>query len=295
MGSVKDKVVLITGGARGIGAETARQLHARGAKVVIFDLDESALHDLPSDLDGDRVLTLVADVRDLDAMHAAVSRAIDRFGGIDVVVANAGIGSFGSVLHVDPDAFKTVIDVNLVGVFNTVRATLPSVIDRRGYILIVSSAAAFAATPGLAAYTATKAGVENLGSALHLEVAHLGVGVGTAHMTWVDTPLVREGQAEVRSFDRMIRSLPGPLRKIASVDRCAASFVGGIEGRKRRVYHPRWVGLLRWLKPVLSTPLAEKQLLKSAPGLVAEMDAEAAALGRSMSARTQALEEKQTK
>src|SRR6201997_3872328 len=105
MNSVNGKVVFITGGARGVGAEVARKLHAKGAKLVLTDLDETPLHDLAGDLGGDRVLTLVADVRDLAAMEAAVSRAIDRFGGIDVVMANAGIASYGSVLRVDPEAF----------------------------------------------------------------------------------------------------------------------------------------------------------------------------------------------
>jgi NAD(P)-dependent dehydrogenase (short-subunit alcohol dehydrogenase family) len=292
MSSVKDKVVFITGGARGIGAETARKLHAKGATLVLTDLDEPPLHDLASDLGGDRVLTLVADVRDLDGMHAAASRAIDRFGGIDVVVANAGIGCFGSVLQVDPDAFKTVIDVNIIGVFNTVRATLPAVIDRRGYVLIVSSLGAYAAAPGLAAYGDTKAGVEHFANSLRLEVAGRGVDVGSAHMSWIDTPLVREGKTEVRAFDRMISSLPGPLKKTTSVDKCAKSFVDGIERRRRKVYCPRRVGLLGWLKPVLATPFGERQSLKTAPELVAEMDAEASALGRNFSARTDALEKK---
>ena len=104
MKSVNDQVVFITGGARGVGAEVARRLHAKGAKVVLTDLDEPPLHDLASDLGGDRVLALQADVRDLDGMRAAVSRAIDRFGGIDVVMANAGIATMGSVLRVDPEA-----------------------------------------------------------------------------------------------------------------------------------------------------------------------------------------------
>ena len=102
MGSVNGRVVLITGGGNGIGAALGRRLHAKGAKVVLTDLDESALHDVASDLNGDRVLTLTADVRDLASMQEAASRAIDRFGGIDVVVANAGIGIYGSVLKVDP-------------------------------------------------------------------------------------------------------------------------------------------------------------------------------------------------
>jgi NAD(P)-dependent dehydrogenase (short-subunit alcohol dehydrogenase family) len=292
MTAVKDKVVFITGGARGVGAEVARKLHAKGAKLVLTDLDETPLHDLASDLGGDRVLTLVADVRDLDAMQAAASRAIDRFGGIDIVMANAGIATMGSVLQVDPEAFKTLIDVNVVGVFNTVRAALPSVIDRRGYVLIVSSLAAYAAAPGMAPYNAAKAGAEHFANALRLEVAHRGVDVGSAHMSWIDTPLVREAKSDLSTFREMLSNLPGPLKKTTSVEACGEAFVKGIEERKRQINCPRWVGLIRWLRPFLSSRIGEKQTLKFVPDLLPRMDAEVVALGRSLSARTQALEKK---
>ncbi|HEX7824818.1 MAG TPA: SDR family NAD(P)-dependent oxidoreductase, partial [Mycobacterium sp.] len=131
MSSVNGKVVLITGGANGVGAELARGLHAKGAKLVLTDLDEIPLKDVASRLDEDRVLSVVADVRDLSAMQAAVAAGTDRFGGIDVVVANAGIAVYGSVLNADPAAFKTILDVNALGVFHTVKAALPSVIERR--------------------------------------------------------------------------------------------------------------------------------------------------------------------
>ena len=101
------------------------------------------------------------------------------------------------MLNVDPEAFKTCIDVNVLGVFHTVRAALPSVIERRGYVLIVSSLAAYAPVAGLASYDASKAGVEHFANTLRLEVAHLGVDVGSAHMSWIDTPLVQESKAEV--------------------------------------------------------------------------------------------------
>jgi len=145
MGSVNGKVALITGGARGIGAGVARRLHGKGAKLVLIDVDEAPLKELAAELGEDNVMTAIADVRDLSAMQHAVDNAAERFSGIDIVVANAGIVSYGSVLQVDPEAFKRVIDVNVVGVFNTVRAALPAVIDRRGYVLVVSSLAAYAA------------------------------------------------------------------------------------------------------------------------------------------------------
>jgi NAD(P)-dependent dehydrogenase (short-subunit alcohol dehydrogenase family) len=203
-GKIQGKVVFITGGARGIGAEVARRLRNKGAKLLLTDLDKAELDTMAAELGEDHVLTAVADVRDLPAMRAAAARAVDRFGGIDVVVANAGIISYGSVLQVDPEAFKRVLDVNVLGVFNTVRATLPAVIDRRGYVLIVSSLAAYTAAPGLAPYNTSKAGVEILANALRLEVGHLGVSVGSAHMSWISTALVRDSEADLPAFGEML-------------------------------------------------------------------------------------------
>ena len=290
MGSVNGKVALITGGANGIGAEVARRLHEKGAKLVLTDLDEVLLKEVATRLGEDRVVTATADVRDLAAMQAATTKGIERFGGIDIVIANAGISTSGSVLAVDPQAFKTLIDVNVVGVFNTVRAALPSVIERRGYVLIVSSAAAYAPAAGMVPYDTSKAGVEHFANALRLEVAHRGVDVGSAHMLWIDTPLVREGKADSEAMREMLRRLPGPLGKTTSVEKCGEAFLKGIENRKRQINCPSFVGLMRWLKPLLSTPVGESMLLKSVPELLPKMDAEVAAAGRSMSVRTEALE-----
>jgi NAD(P)-dependent dehydrogenase (short-subunit alcohol dehydrogenase family) len=290
MSSVNGQVVLITGGANGIGAEVARRLHHKGAKLVLTDVDEQLLNDVAARLGGDRVLPVVADVRDLAAMQAAVDQGVARFGGIDIVMANAGIATTGSVLGVDPGAFKTLIDVNIMGVFHTVRAALPSVIERRGYVLIVSSAAAYAAAAGMVPYDTSKAGVEHFANALRLEVAHQGVAVGSAHMLWIDTPMVREGKADSEAFREMLRRLPGPLGKTTSIDKCGEAFVAGIEDRKRQINCPRFVGLLRWLKPLLSSRLGEPVTLRHVPDLLPKMDAEAAALGRHVSARTEALE-----
>ena len=291
MTSVNSKVVFITGGAHGIGAEVARRLHAKGAKLVLTDLDAEALADRSAELGGDeQVLTVVADVRDLAAMQAAAEAAVKKFGGIDVVVANAGIASYGSVRKIDPETVKRVLDVNLLGVFHTVRAALPSVIERRGYVLIVSSLAAFTAAPGMAPYDMSKAGNEHLANALRLEVAHLGVAVGSAHMSWIDTALVRDPQADLPTFREQLAKYPWPLNKTTSVDKCAAAFVAGIEGRKERVYCPRWVGAFRWLKPFLSTPFGESLAHRNTAEQLPRMDAEVATLGRFTTAHTERLE-----
>lgn len=290
MGSVAGRTVFITGAARGVGAEVARRLHAKGANLALTDLDGAALASLAGELDQGRVHTETADVRSLAAMQDAAAHTIDRFGGIDVVMANAGIASYGSVLQVDPDAFRTLMDVNVMGVFHTVRATLPSVLDRRGYVLIVSSLAAYAAAPGLAPYNASKAAVEHFANALRLEVSHRGVDVGSAHMSWIDTPLVQDVKADLSTFREMLSKLPFPLNKTTSVQACGRAFVAGIENRKRQINCPGWVGALRVLKPLLSTPLGEQPVRAFVPDLLPRMDAEVAALGRSMSSRTTDLE-----
>jgi NAD(P)-dependent dehydrogenase (short-subunit alcohol dehydrogenase family) len=292
MSSLNGKVVLITGGARGVGAEVARRCNQQGAKLVLADLDAEPLEALAAELGGEaNVVTVLADVCDLASMEAAVAEGTARFGGIDIVMANAGIASYGSVLAVDPKAFKRVIDVNITGVFHTVRAALPSIIERKGYVLVVSSLAAYAASPGLAAYHASKAGAEHFANSLRLEVAHLGVDVGSAHMSWIDTPLVQDAKQDLSAFNQMLKTLPGPLGRTTSVERCGELFVEGIAKRATHINVPGWVGAMRWLRPAIRSKSAEFQTRRAAPRLMPLMDQEVAAMGRSLSARSQALEE----
>lgn len=285
MSSLTGKVVLITGGARGIGAATGRALVAQGAKVILTDVDREPLDELARELGTGNALPFPADVTDLAAMEAAVAAGLAAFGRIDVVLANAGIASYGSVLGVDPATFRRVLDINVNGVFHTVRAALPALVESKGYILVVSSLAAFAAAPGLAAYNASKAGVEHFANALRLEVHHQGVDVGVAHMSWIDTPLVQDAKKDLKAFDEMISLLPGPLSRTTSVGACVAAFVTGIEKRRRRVYVPGWVGLIRGRRNLLSSAAGDRATLKHVPRLLPKMDAEVRQLGRSTSAR----------
>ncbi|MEN0133970.1 MAG: SDR family oxidoreductase [Rhodococcus sp. (in: high G+C Gram-positive bacteria)] len=291
MPTLRNKVALVTGAARGIGAETSRALARKGVKLILIDLDAAPLKTLATELGADVALAVAADVCDLAAVQKAVDAGVAKFGGIDFVVANAGIASFGSVMQVDPATFKRVIDINILGVFYTVRAALPSVIDRKGYILVVSSLAAFAPAAGLAAYNASKAGVEHFANALRLEVAHRGVTVGSAHMSWIDTPLVQDAKADFSSFNQFLAALPGPLGKTTSVDACAAAFVDGLAGRKRRVYVPRWVGIFGWLKAVVTSRIGDRNLMAPVPRILPLMDEEVVKLGRSTSARNVALDD----
>ncbi len=281
---VSGSVVLVTGAARGIGAALSRRLVEQGAQVLMVDVDAEPLEALAAEL-GEAALAARADVTDLASLESAVARGVERFGGVDTVVANAGIGSYGSVLKVDPATFRRVIDINVTGVFHTVRAALPHVIERRGYVLVVSSLAAFTAAPGMASYNASKAGAENFANALRLEVAHLGVAVGSAHMSWIDTPMVQDARADLPTFDTMISKLPPPLNRTTSVEACVDGFLAGIEHRSRRVYVPGWVGALAKARTLVGSPWGERETLRSAASMVQVMDDEVAALGRSSSAR----------
>lgn len=288
MSTVSGKVVFITGGAQGIGAETARQLVAKGAKVALVDVDREALDAVAAEL-GDNAVGIYGDVTDLEQMEAAATEAVARFGRIDVTLANAGIASYGSLEAVDPAAFRKVIDINVTGVFHTLRATIDQLLANKGYALVVSSAAAYSHAPGMVAYDASKAGAEHLANAFRLEVAHRGVTVGSAHMLWIDTPLVRESREDLSASNELLESLPGPLKDTTSVEECAAAFVEGIEQRKTRVNVPGWVGILRFLKPLLTTRLVEKRIARDAAKLIPAMDAQVRALGRSLSVRTGAV------
>jgi NAD(P)-dependent dehydrogenase (short-subunit alcohol dehydrogenase family) len=205
---------------------------------------------------------------------------VDAFGRIDVVLANAGIASHGTVAVTPVEALARTIDVNLVGVIRTVHATLPHVVASRGYYLLVSSAAAFAALPGMAAYCASKAGVEQFGNVLRLEVAHLGVGVGTAHPVWIDTDLVRDAQEDLPSFRRTLARLPRPVGSVIPVGRCAQSLVDGMVRRRRRVYVPRSIVAVAALRTVVLGPVGQAVLRRGARDSVPVMEAEVRALGR---------------
>ena len=190
--SVQGRTVLITGAARGIGAESARRLAARGANLALVGLEPEELRRV-ADPCGRNAAWFEADVTDWSALEAAVEGAGERFGGIDVVMANAGIAPVGMVRSTDPAAFERTIEINLLGVWRTVRACLPHVIERRGYVLVIASLAAAVHSPGPAAYSASKAGAEAFADSLRVEVKHLGVDVGVGYFAFIDTDMVRGG------------------------------------------------------------------------------------------------------
>lgn len=282
---MQGKVVFITGAARGIGAAVAKELARRGARVALTGLEPAELEARAREL-GPGHMAREVDVADLEAVRGAVADVVAELGGIDVVIANAGIASYGTIEHGDPEAWRRTIEVNLSGVFHTVHAALPHVLERRGYVLAIASVASFMALPGMSSYSASKAGVELFIRALRAEVGFRGVAAGTAHPTWIDTDLVRDAATDLESF-RLLRSkLPWPLRATHSLDDCARTIADGVEKRQARIYVPRSIGLIYWLRSLLNTGAIERSLEPAVAEAVPLMDRELQTLGRPSSQRT---------
>ncbi|BBZ54856.1 mycofactocin-coupled SDR family oxidoreductase [Mycolicibacterium phocaicum] len=200
-GRVAGKKILITGAARGMGRSHAVRLAEEGADLILADICESlAVLEYPlatrDDLDetarlvresGRRAATYVVDVRDADALRAAVDDGVQQLGGLDGAIANAGVLTAGTWDTTTAEQWRAVVDVNLIGTWNTCAAALPHLIDRGGSIVNISSAAGTKGTPLHLPYTASKHGIVGLSKSLANEVAAQGVRVNTVHPTGVPT------------------------------------------------------------------------------------------------------------
>jgi NAD(P)-dependent dehydrogenase (short-subunit alcohol dehydrogenase family) len=253
--SVMGKTVLITGAARGIGAESARRLAARGANVALVGLEPEELSRVAAQC-GTNAAWFECDVTDWDALERAVQGAVERFGGIDVVMANAGVAPIGMTRSIDPRAFERTLEVNLLGVWRTVRACLPHVIERRGYVLVIASLAAALHTPGMAAYAASKAGAEAFADSLRGEVKRLGVDVGVGYFGFIDTDMVRGADAHP-AVGHMRQETPGPIKRTYPVSAVGQAVADGIEKRRRWVVVPGWIRPLLVMRTALA-PLLDR-------------------------------------
>jgi len=241
------KVVVVTGAARGLGAELSRQLTAAGATVALLGLEPDELKKVSADCA--RSSWWEVDITD-DAALSAVAADVQRtLGSAYAVVATAGIAVGGPVLLSDPASYDRVIEVNLLGSVRTVRAFLPQVVQTRGYVLQVASLAALMPIPMMSAYCASKSGVEAFALSLRGEVRHHGVKVGVAYLTWTDTDMVR-GADERPGLGTMRAKLPGVFGKTYPAGPAIARVVDGIVHRRARVYAQPWVRALNWTRTV---------------------------------------------
>jgi NAD(P)-dependent dehydrogenase (short-subunit alcohol dehydrogenase family) len=243
--------VLITGAARGIGAGTARRLHARGARVAFAGLEPELLEVLAEECGG--APWWECDVADRAQVETAVAGAAERLDGLDVVIANAGVASQIPLIGGDPELFARTIAVNLLGAYYTLRAAGPHIAHPRGYALAIASLAAALHVPMIGAYSASKAGVEALGDTLRIELRPARARVGVAYFGFIDTDMVRRG-----TDTRANRGVPGRRAVVRPVplERALDAVERGVLRRSRWVTAPGWVPLALSLRMALQ-PLLE--------------------------------------
>ncbi|MFG2749493.1 SDR family oxidoreductase [Streptomyces xanthophaeus] len=244
---LKGRVVVVTGAARGLGAALARSFDDRGARLALLGLEAERLRDVAESLRNEAASWEV-DVTDDAAMAEAARQVRARFGPVSVVVANAGVAEGGPFADSDPQVWRRVIEVNLIGSAATARCFLPDLLDTRGYYLQVASLAAMGTSPLMSAYCASKAGVESFAHAVRAELAHRDVAVGIAYINWTDTDMIKSTDA--RSVITELRAhMPAPARKIYPADHVADRLATAAERRRASVYVPAW---LRAVQPVRS-------------------------------------------
>ncbi|HEX4837289.1 MAG TPA: short-chain dehydrogenase/reductase [Solirubrobacteraceae bacterium] len=289
---VDGRTVFITGAARGIGAETARRLHAKGANVALVGLEPERLEELAAQL-GERAAAFEADVTDYEALQRAVDATIERFGAIDVGIANAGIAYTGPLASAPIEQVERTLAVNFLGVWRTDRVLIDQITERKGYLLNIASLAAIARAPLMGPYAAAKAGVEALSDSLRIETAPSGARVGCAYFGFIDTDLVRASFAQP-SAQTMNGRAPAFIRNPAPLPAAVDAIERGIERRAARLWAPRWVGPMIALRGLLQ-PFSERQIQKDESRLVEalrtaetshEADAQDPLLGVAMQAVT---------
>jgi NAD(P)-dependent dehydrogenase (short-subunit alcohol dehydrogenase family) len=270
---VKGKIALVTGGARGIGFGTAQALAKRGAVLVIVDLDRTAAERAAAQLPGD-ALGLSADVTDRGVMQRVIATVVEQRGGVDVVVANAGIASRAATVRaMNGEAFDRVLAVNLGGVYNTVITALPQIAERRGHIVVTSSVYAFVNGMGAAPYAMAKAGVEQLGRALRVELTPHGAGASVAYFGFIDTDMVHLAIDADPLADRMKDTLPKVLRKRLTPAQAGEAVAQGIEKRAPRIIAPKRWAAFSALRGIIN-PLLDSYMVKDAEtqAIISDLD-----------------------
>ncbi|MEU8462458.1 SDR family oxidoreductase [Streptomyces sp. NPDC029003] len=262
------QVAVVTGAARGVGELLARKLSARGAKVALVGLEPEALKEVSERLHTDSA-HWNADVTDHEAMARVAREVKERFGKVDIVVANAGVAAGGPFADSDPEAWRRVIEVNLIGGAVTARAFLPVLTESRGYFLQIASLAAITPAPMMTAYCASKSGVEAFAHCLRAEVGYKGVKVGVGYLSWTDTDMVR-GADENEVMRELRRRLPWPSNRTYPLGPAVDRIVAGIERRSPHVYAQWWLrgmqGVRGYLPGIIAT-VGQREMKRFEPRL----------------------------
>lgn len=237
---LRGKVCVITGAAAGIGAALARELASAGARVALLDRDAEGAERGAAALrrSGSDAMAASCDVTDEDACRRAIAGVCERWGAVDVVVCNAGVTQLGRVVESETEPFRRIFDVNFFGALYSTMAALPSIVERRGAVVVVSSVAGFAPLYGRSGYSASKHALHGFFDTLRSEMAASGVSVTVVCPTFVATDIEKSA---LGSGARPTVGTP------MSADRVAREIRRGIEGRRRLVLVGRVAHLSWWL------------------------------------------------
>jgi NAD(P)-dependent dehydrogenase (short-subunit alcohol dehydrogenase family) len=278
--------VLITGAARGIGAALAERLAAQGARLALVGLEPEKLNAVAARC-GDGTFVAECDVSNSEQVTQAVDSAAEALGGLDVVVANAGIATGGPLRLQDLRSWERVIEINLLGVMYTDRAALPHLERSRGYVLNIASTAAVMRAPGLTAYCAAKAGVEALSDCLRIETLPIGIDVGVAYFLFLDTDMVNDAERESPLLERAKAEMPRAFARTYPLPPAIDEVVAAIAQRRRRVAYPRWFLKLLPLRQLLSSKFAERRAARSVPEAIREYEQRMAEQGAGAAAASE--------
>jgi NAD(P)-dependent dehydrogenase (short-subunit alcohol dehydrogenase family) len=245
--------VLITGAARGIGAALAQRLHERGARVAVIGLEGELLREVAARC-GDAPWA-ECNVAACDQVDEAVAAMVKRLGGLDVIVANAGVAAQLPLLGGDPAVMARTMDVNVLGTYYTLRAAGPHIAHPGGYALAVASLAAAVHAPLLGAYSASKAAVEALGNTLRVELRQSGAKVGVAYFAELDTDMTSRGFG-TDAAAKLVKKR-GPIGRVTPLQVGIDAVERGIARRSRRVVAPAWVGAVLPIR-MLVQPLVDR-------------------------------------
>ena len=264
--NLNEKVILITGASGGIGFACAKMLHEKGVNLVLTDLSIENLKNQikESNFDESKVLLLELNVIDREQAKSVVKKTIAHFGKLDIIFANAGIAATppSTILKMTETEFEKVVEVDLFGVYRTIKAALPEIVKNKGQVLITASAYSFFNGVFNAPYAVSKAGIEMLGRSLRTELSYTGATATVLYPGWVNTTIAKTALADDTTGKLAKAAIPDYLMRAVEPEVIAKAVLKGLQKRSPRIFSPKKWGFLWSVQSTLAR-LGDVQLGKN--------------------------------